>query len=198
MEHFTYEDNTNKVKQCITTKNGYVVDGYKLEYDNAYRVVEKYIPLLSATSLPTDSIWGLQETYKYNDPINKICEILNHQTNITTTYLWSYRGQYPIAEIVNATLSEVESKIGKSKIKELQSTYTPDMSTVNNLRNLLPKTSITTMTYAPFVGMTSYTDEKGYTLYYEYDDFGQIKEIYESANGVKKILKHFDYQFKNQ
>ena len=130
VEHFTYEDNTNKVKQCITTKNGYVVDGYKLKYDTAYRIIEKYVPLLSSTSLPTDSIWGLQETYKYNDSINKICEIVNHQTNITTTYLWSYGGQYPIAEIVNATLSEVKSKIGESKIKELQSSYTPDMSTV--------------------------------------------------------------------
>ena len=198
IEHYTYESNTNKIKQCIITKNGYLVDGYKLEYDNAYRVVEKYVPLLSATSLPTDDIWRLQETYRYNDSINKICEIVNHQTNITTTYLWSYGGQYPIAEIVNATLSEVKSKIGESKIKELQSSYTPDMSTVNNLRNLLPKTSINTMTYEPLVGITSYTDAKRYTQYYEYDDFGQIKEIYESANGVNKILKHFDYQFKNQ
>ena len=32
VEHFIYEDNTNKVKQCITTKNGYVVDGYNVEY----------------------------------------------------------------------------------------------------------------------------------------------------------------------
>ena len=198
VEHFTYEDNTNKVKQCITTKNGYVVDGYKLEYDNAYRVVEKYVPLLSATSLPTDDIWRLQETYRYNDSINKICEIVNHQTNITTTYLWSYGGQYPIAEIINATLSEVKSKIGESKIKELQSSYTPDMSTVNNLRNLLPKTSINTMTYEPLVGITSYTDAKRYTQYYEYDDFGQVQEIYEMVNGTKTILKRFDYQIQNQ
>lgn len=140
----------------------------------------------------------MQETYKYNDSINKISEIVNHQTNITTIYLWSYGGQYPIAEIVNATLSEVKSKIGESKIKELQSSYTPDMSTVNNLRNLLPNASITTMTYAPFVGMTSYTDEKGYTLYYEYDDFGQVQEIYEMVNGTKTILKRFDYQIQNQ
>ena len=198
VEHYTYEGNTNKIKQCVTTKNGYVVDGYKLVYDNAFRIVEKYVPLLSASSLPTDDIWRPLETYKYNDSINKIYEVVNHQTNITTTYLWSYRGQYPIAEIVNATLSEVESKIGKSKINELQSSYTPDMSTVNNLRNLLPNASITTMTYAPFVGMTSYTDEKGYTLYYEYDDFGQIKEIYQLVNGIKNILKHFDYQIENR
>jgi hypothetical protein len=54
------------------------------------------------------------------------------------------------------------------------------------------------MTYEPLVGMTSYTDAKGYTLYYEYDDFGQIQEVYELVNGLKNILKHFDYQIQNQ
>ena len=95
-------------------------------------------------------------------------------------------------------MSEVKSKIGESKIKELQSSYTPDMSTVNNLRNLLPKTSINTMTYEPFVGMTSYTDEKGYTLYYTYHDVGQIQEIYEVIGDSVNVLKYFDCQIVNQ
>lgn len=198
VDHYTYEGNTNKIKQCITTKNGYVVDGYKLVYDNAFRIVEKYVPLLSATSLSTDAIWSLHETYNYDYGINKITEIVNHQTNITTTYLWSYGGQYPIAKIINATLNDVETKIGINQIKGLQDSYAPNMPIVNNLRNLLPYASICTMTYAPFVGMTSYTDEKGYTLYYEYDDFGQIKEIYQLVNGIKNILKHFDYQIENR
>ena len=189
---------TNKIKQCITTKNGYVVDGYKLEYDSVHRIIEKYAPILSSTSLPTDSIWELQETYKYNDSINKICEIVNHQTNITTTYLWSYRGLYPIAEIINATLEEVKNLITIGVIQNLQKTYSPNMNIVNNLRTLLPHANVNTMTYEPFVGMTSYTDAKGYTQYYEYDDFGQVQEIYEMVNGTKIILKRFDYQIQNQ
>ena len=200
VEHFTYLPSTNKVQQCITTKQGIVVDGYKLCYDDAYRVIKKYTPLLSPTSLPSTAniTWDLLETYNYDQAINKIVEVINHKTNLTTTYLWSYGGQYPIAEITNATFATIKNKLGETRIKQLQQSYTPDLSTVNHLRTQLPSASINTMTYEPLVGMTSYTDSKGYTQYYTYDDFGQIQEIYEIVNGTKNILKRFDYHIKKQ
>ena len=198
VEHFTYKKNTNKIEQCITTKDGYVIDGYQYKYDSVYRVIEKYVPLLSSTSLPNDSIWMLQETYNYDNSINKINEVVNHQADISTTYLWSYGGQYPIAKIINATLKDVETKIGANQIKGWQDSYTPDMLILNNLRYLLPDASVFTMTYEPLIGMSSYTDEKGYTLYYDYDDFGQLHEIYEINNGSKNILKLYDYHVVNQ
>ncbi len=200
IEHFTYLPYTNKVTQCITTKQGHVVDAYKLEYDNAYRVIKKYTPLLSPTSLPSaeNITWDLLETYNYATPINKIVEVINHKTNLTTTYLWSYGGQYPIAEITNATLATIKNKLGETQITQLQQSYTPDISVVNNLRTQLSATNINTMTYEPLVGIKSYTDAKGYTQYYEYDDFGKIQEIYEMVNGTKTVLKRFDYQIKNQ
>ena len=94
--------------------------------------------------------------------------------------------------IENCSLSLIQNYIGN--ITDLQNSYEPNISIIDNLRHQFPETKIVTMTYEPLVGMTSYTDEKGYTLHYEYDDFGQIKEIYEFVNGVKHILKHFDYQ----
>ena len=54
------------------------------------------------------------------------------------------------------------------------------------------------MTYEPFVGITSYTDEKGYTQYYKYNDYGQLQEIYEIVNDSIKVLKHFEHQVKNR
>jgi hypothetical protein len=201
VEHFTYKDNTNKVEQCVTTKNGYVVDGYRLEYDNAYRVVKRKKVYVSSTALPvgiTDDIWVMLDTCKYDSVTSKLIEVYDCQSNITTTYLWSYGGQYPIAKIVNATLNEVETKIGTNQIKALRDSYTPNMTIVNNLRNLLPNASVCTMTYAPFVGMTSYTDEKGYTLYYTYNDVGQVQEIYEIVGDAVHVLRHFDYQIINQ
>lgn len=200
VEHFTYLPYTNKVEQCITTKQGSVVDGYKLEYDKAYRIIKKSVPLLSPTGLPSiaNITWDSLETYNYDTSINKIVEVINHKTNLTTTYLWSYGGQYPIAEITNATLATIKNKLGETRITQLQQSYTPDLSVVNSLRTQLPSTNINTMTYEPLVGMTSYTDAKGYTLYYEYDDFGQIQEVYELVNGQKNIIKHFDYQIQNQ
>lgn len=200
VEHFTYLPSTNKVQKCVTTKQGIVVDGYKLDYDDTYRVIKKYAPLLSPTSLPSiqNITWDLLETYNYDPAINKTVEVINHKTNLTTTYLWSYGGQYPIAEITNATLATIKNKLGETQITQLQQSYNPDLSIVNNLRLQLPSTNINTMTYEPLVGITSHTDSKGYTLYYEYDDFGQVKEIYEWVNGNKNILKYFDYKIVNQ
>ena len=200
VEHFTYLPYTNKVEQCITTKQGSVVDGYKLEYDSAYRIIKKYVPLLSPTGLPSiaNITWDSLETYNYDTSINKIVEVINHKTNLTTTYLWSYGGQYPIAEITNATLATIKNKLGETRITQLQQSYTPDLSVVNSLRTQLPSTNITTMTYEPLVGITSYTDSKGYSQYYTYDDFGQVQEIYEMVDGTKNVLKYFDYHMKNQ
>lgn len=141
--------------------------------------------------------WILVEKYEYYPKINKIKEVHDYQKNITTTYLWSYGGQYPIAEIQNDSLETIENEIGKDYLTTLQNSYMPNMSQVDNLRSLLPHAQITTMTYAPLIGMTSLTDAKGYTQYFEYDDFGRLCEIYENVDGTKSILKSFDYQLNN-
>ena len=204
VEHFTYKDNTNKIEQCITTKDGYVVDGYLLKYDNAYRVVKRKKLHISPTALPssiTNDSWVILDTCQYDTITNKLIEVHNYQTNITTCYLWAYGGQYPVAEITNANYNEVKDKLEaiNLSIAGLRETYNSDsISILNELRNLLPSSNINTMTYEPLVGITSYTDAKGYTQYYEYDDFGQVQEIYEMVNGTKTVLKRFDYQIANQ
>ena len=204
VEHFTYLPNTNKVEQYIKTKDGYVLDGYLLKYDNAYRVLQRKRVQISPPALLssiTNDSWVILDSCQYDTITNKLIEVCNCQTNITTTYLWAYGGQYPVAEITNANYNEVTDKLEELNlsIADLRATCNSDsISILDELRNLLPSASINTMTYEPLVGITSYTDAKGYTQYYEYDDFGHVQEIYELVNGTKHILKHFDYQLKNQ
>lgn len=42
------------------------------------------------------------------------------------------------------------------------------------LRSKLPKADVSVMTYEPEVGITSKTDGRGMTTYYEYDDMGRL------------------------
>lgn len=116
-------------------------------------------------------------------------------------YLWSYGGQYPVAEIRAATYSQVEQILTKTSIDLLSKAFIPsysDMKAINDLRVKLPHAYVTTYTYKPLVGMTSMTDPAGITTHYNYDDFGRLKESYIIEKGVKKVLQTYDYHYQNQ
>lgn len=51
---------------------------------------------------------------------------------------------------------------------------------------------ISTFTYLPLTGMSSSTDAKGQTMYYEYDNFQRLMTIRDQDG---KILKHTDYHY---
>lgn len=201
-QHYTYLNaNSNKLTSCVTVKQGKVIDAYRYVYDNKQRILAKYIAPLNVNSLPASSSYNITnlaalqtESYMYNDS-NRLVEFTDPVANLSTVYLWSYRNMYPVAEIQNATYDMVIESLGMDNINRLATTFTPDMEMVNNLRSLLPDAMVSTMTYQPLVGMKSFTDAKGNTVYYDYDDFGQVKEIYLMHNGQKEILQHIDYHW---
>ncbi|MBB6240458.1 YD repeat-containing protein [Pedobacter sp. AK013] len=120
------------------------------------------------------------------------------QSSIKTVYIWSYNGQYPIAEIKNADYSTVESLLGGNSAVETFSNSNPTDAQISSfltpLRSGLSNAQITSYTYKSLVGMTSSTDAKGMTTYYEYDAFQRLKAI-KDQNG--NILKQTDYHYKN-
>jgi YD repeat-containing protein len=54
---------------------------------------------------------------------------------------------------------------------------------------------MTTYTYDPLVGMTTATDAKGQTAYYEYDGLQRLINVRDDEG---KVLKHMDYHYKGQ
>ncbi|MBB6500772.1 hypothetical protein [Pedobacter cryoconitis] len=54
---------------------------------------------------------------------------------------------------------------------------------------------MTTYTYDPLVGMTSSTDSKNMTTYYEYDGLQRLINI---KDNNRNIIKHTDYHYQNQ
>ena len=118
-------------------------------------------------------------------------------------YLWSYNYQYPIAEIKNATYSDVTGKIAESTLNSIAAKNEPsvaDSTTINNLRNSLPNAQVTTYTYKPLVGMATATDPQGITTYYDYDAFGRLKATYYYENNdksKKRTVETYDYHYKD-
>ncbi|MEX0274997.1 MAG: RHS repeat domain-containing protein [Flavobacteriaceae bacterium] len=64
------------------------------------------------------------------------------------------------------------------------------------LRVALPADALMTgYTYDPLIGVTSITDARGYTTYYEYDGFNRLKAI-KDASGL--LMEDYRYHYKNQ
>lgn len=128
-------------------------------------------------------------------------------------YIWGYNSQYPIAKIENATYSQVSSQVSNLQSKSnLDNDRQVDIINSNgtisyqgnegtlrftlaNLRNSLPNAMVTTYTYDPLIGVTSVTDPKGFTIYYEYDEFNRLKQVKDQDG---KILSANEYHYKNQ
>lgn len=134
---------------------------------------------------------------KYNSYGN-IADI-STRTDTHTCYLWSYNNQQPIAKIENVTYEELLKALGKNEewIDELGKKIKPDMNDftlINGLRDKLPKSLITTYTYKPLIGVTSITDPRNITTYYEYDSFGRLSKTYIKENNVIKIIQKYTYK----
>lgn len=135
----------------------------------------------------------------YNKIVNLTYSTDKHQliekqpdNDIITCYIWGYHHTQIVAEVENATYTEVTS-ILECSIEDLQSKTDIQLRNIfNNLRTDLPGAMITSYTYKPLIGMTSETDPSGKTIFYNYDDFGRLETILDQ-NG--NILKHMDYHY---
>lgn len=135
----------------------------------------------------------------YGNPIN-----ISNEIGGNITFIWSYGGQYPIAEIKNATYTEVEtaakSAFGVTSINDISRLNISDSNTLMTKLKLLREHSslknalVSTYTYKPLVGMLTATDPRGITTYYNYEKFGRLMNIKDSEN---KRISEYIYQYKN-
>lgn len=104
-------------------------------------------------------------------------------------YIWGYMGQYPIAEIRNASLDEVTSALGSqaaSVFSSLSSIMPSDevMAAIEDLKSDNNDFMIKTFTYAYGSGVSSMSDERGVKIRYFYDSFGRLTKITEQTSPV--------------
>lgn len=146
--------------------------------------------------------------YLAYDTSNNLIQVQKDKGGVIN-FRWAYNNSFPVIKAMN-TNGNLNTSIATSlpseysSLEDLVISLNAIFSNVtqqnrwksfnNTLRSSLPKAMITTYTYNPLVGVTSITDTKGYTTYYNYDDFNRLKQV-KDANG--KILSATEYHYKN-
>jgi len=112
------------------------------------------------------------------------------------SYIWGYKGRYPIAQVENTTYSSISSYA--SVLQTASNNGTLAVSSFTNLRNGLSSAMVTSYTYKPCIGVSTITDPKGYTIYYEYDPFGRLEFVKDKdpATGYFRLLSENQYNYR--
>jgi hypothetical protein len=127
--------------------------------------------------------------------------------DVHTCYIWSYDDRYMVASIVGASYNTTGDIVSgtttftKSKIDAITNSTTTESDYFQKLaevRSMLTNSQVSTYTYKPLIGISTMTDPRGVTTYYEYDTFNRLKQTYIIENGEKKILQKNDYHYANQ
>lgn len=143
---------------------------------------------------------SLQKSFEGRDPQNEVqIDAYDDKGNIlqstskdgiTTAYFWGYNQKRLVATVVGNTYSNSVSTSGisLSKMNRIDLSESDMRNELNKLRLGLPNSLVTTYTYNPIVGLSSATDPKSQTVYYEYDTMGRLILIRDqNRNIIKKI-----------
>lgn len=116
--------------------------------------------------------------------------------DVKTSYIWGYGGQYPVAQVVGKSYDDAvnQSGVNLAVLNNPSSSEASLQAELNKLRSL-SNALVTTYTYKPLVGMTSETDPRGRTTYYEYDGFGRLSVV---RDHDRNVIKKYCYNYAGQ
>ncbi|MGN6418173.1 MAG: hypothetical protein ACTHMC_11815 [Pseudobacter sp.] len=182
-----------------------VKGGSILKYNNDGAVSEQYTfkALLPVTPQPYTVAANIPSYFEKKmsivyDTDSKNQQELQPADNVKKVYLWSYRNQFPVAEILNADYQTVASVLGAGNILTFKNGYPGETELAAFLAPLrtdtrLSNAKIITYSYNPLLGLLSKRDERNMLTRYEYDSLGRLLRIRDHQNN---ILKQYEYKFK--
>ena len=132
---------------------------------------------------------------EYDEKGNPL-EVTDHKAGYVKSYIWGYNNTHLIAEVINATYSQVEP-ITLDYYEELQNPKPSDNDILNFLTSLrnhpdLNEAIVTGYVHHPGVGMTYMVDPNGLQSSYSYDKLGRLIEVRDNNNN---LLQSYDYNY---
>lgn len=118
-------------------------------------------------AISTQPVCDTVTVYQYDD-MGRLVQTTD-RAGLKVSYVWGYRGLYPVAQVVGADYATVKQKI----VSSLPLTEGLDTSREAALRSI-PNTLVTTYEYNPQVGVCKVTDPSGRYKRFSYDSFGRL------------------------
>ncbi|MDJ1466940.1 hypothetical protein [Xanthocytophaga flava] len=196
--------------ETLTKVNNKVTQGIYNEYYLHDNIISLGQVHALETNVPIDNFVESKENNSKSDlyvpkllsQYNKYGNLISQAKtdDIPIVYLWGYNSSNLIAEIKNATFSDVLSalKLDQLTLNQYASEQTPSekyTQKVNDLRQNLPTALITTYSYLPLVGMKTMTGPDGKTLTYEYDSLQRLHLLKDHKGN---IIKQYRYHYQGQ
>ena len=191
----------------VTVCEGVIISGKMMVYDEKNRLKKTFrcppgIHVQSSfgfnkvtyqTAEDLKSIMTIPEySYKYDEDGN-ITEISYEGVPIAS-YIWSYQGTHPIAEIKGVSYDDVCNMLpGELQPAKISNRYDVTESELSAIRSCFPNNEVTTIVYSWHVGVTTLTNSRGIATRYNYDEFGRLEGIKDYNNF---FIKKYEYNYR--
>jgi len=155
----------------------------QIDYSNTGNF--NYVPTAIKKSVKGNAL-ETEGTIDYYDSYGNILQFTN-KAGITSSIIWGYNYQYPVAQVVGATYANAVAQLTGGSVTALQTMDGLDLRTeLNSIRTNIPSASVTSYTYKHLSGISSITDPNNKTNTYEYDAFNRLILIKDQDGNVVK------------
>ncbi|MDR0938893.1 MAG: hypothetical protein LBN29_05995 [Mediterranea sp.] len=162
----------------------------------------RYLKATVRDSLPSLG-WKTKYACTYYDEYGNPLTV--NVNGMQTAYIWSYAGQYPIAEIQMGDSDYTFQDIVRAAmlttslngLSDITRSIVPNEISLQSgsFQRGMRKALVKTYTHDPFAGITSITTTDGTTTYYEYDPLGRLYGVYILKGNVKSYLDEYRYNY---
>jgi hypothetical protein len=140
----------------------------------------------------------VQESYlkydQYGNPVH-----IKQKDGRDVVYVWINRGNYPLAQIQNATYDQVKAAMNGISPELYSASKDTGDRTIEDLYDspFLKDAHITSYKYKYGVGITRITDPQRISTYYEYDKSNRLSSVYLREMGLNRIIESYEYHLPN-